>query len=169
MKPEQENFDQLCRLLALKRYEQPPPRYFNDFSSRVIARVRAGEAGGREATLDGGDVGSWLMRLWSLIEAKPMLPGAIGVAICALLVFGAVYTETTTSAPGPVFTDMQPTPPAHDPVFALSQNQGEPRLVPVAFSNTNQVIGLSGSLFDQVRIAPQPALNSNPLIPFGPN
>src|SRR6266576_2160020 len=145
MKPEQENFDRLCRLLKLKRYEQPPPRYFNDFSGRVIARVRAGEAGGREAALDGG---SWLARLWSLIEAKPMLPGAVGVAICALLVFGAVYTDTAPSAAGPVFTDMQPTPPAHDPVFALNQNQGEPRAVPVAFTNTNPVIRLGGgSLF----------------------
>src|SRR5436190_21032062 len=102
MKPEQENFDQLCRLLKLKRHEQPPPRYFNDFSSRVIARI---SAGGREAALDDG---SWLVRLWSLIEARPMLPGAIGVAICAVLVFGAVYTDIAPSAPGPVFTDMQP-------------------------------------------------------------
>src|SRR5436190_24186367 len=124
MKPEQENFDQLCRLLKLKRYEQPPPRYFNDFSSRVIARV---SAGGREAALD---VGSWLVRLWSLIEAKPMLPGAVGVAICALLVFGAVYTDTAPSAPGAVFTDLQPAPQAHDPI--LARNQGEPRPVPAA-------------------------------------
>jgi len=158
MKPEQENFDQLCRLLKLKRYEQPAPRYFNDFSSRVIARVRAGEAGGREAALDGG---SWLVRLWSLIEAKPMLPGAVGVAICALLVFGAVYTDTAPSAPGPVFTEMQPTPPAHDPVFALNQNQGEPRPVPVAFTSTNPVIQLGGSLFDQIRLS-SPARVSRP-------
>src|SRR6185436_14887275 len=98
MNPEKENFEPLCRLLKLKRHEQPPPRYFNDFSSQVVARIRAGEAGHRETVLDNG---SWLMKLWSLIEAKPMLPGAVGVAFCALLVFGAIYTETSTSAPGP--------------------------------------------------------------------
>lgn len=165
MNPEQENFDSLCRLLKLKRHEQPPPRYFNDFSSRVIARIRAGEAGGREVALDGG---FWLVRLWSLIEAKPMLPGAVGLAICALLVLGAVYTDTAPSAPGPAYTDMQFTPPAHDPVIALNQNPGEPRAVPVAFPSTNPVIRLGGSLFDH-RVTPVPALDNNPLIPFGPN
>ena len=40
MNAEPENFDQLCRLLKLKRHESPPPRYFNDFSSQVIARIR---------------------------------------------------------------------------------------------------------------------------------
>ena len=163
MKPEQENFDQLCRLLKLKRYEQPPPRYFNDFSSRVIARVRAGEAGGREAALDGG---SWLVRLWSLIEAKPMLPGAIGVAICAVLVFGAVLTEPAPNLPGSEFIQAQPAAPAHDPIFALSQSQGEPRSLPAAFTSTNPVIRLGGGLlFDQVPLPP-PELVSRP---FGNN
>ena len=163
MKPEQQNFEPLCRLLKLKRHEQPPPRYFNDFSSRVITRIRAGEAGGREAVLEGG---SWLARLWSLIEAKPMLPGAIGVAICAALVFGAVYTDTAPSAPGPVFTDMQPTPPAQDAVFALNQNQGEPRSVSAAFTSTNPVIRLrGGSLFDQIPLPPTTMINQ----PLGNN
>ena len=152
MKPEQENFDPLCRLLKLKRHEQPPPRYFNDFSSRVITRIRAGEAGGREAAMDGG---SWLVRLWSLVEAKPMLPGAVGVAICAVLVFGVVYTETAPSAPGPEFIQAQPAPLAHDPIFALNQSQGEPRPVPAAFASTNPVIRLGGgSLFDQIPLPP---------------
>jgi len=97
-----------------------------------------------------------------------MLPGAAGVAICALLVFGAVYTETTT-VPGLEVTDMQPTPPppSRDPAFAL--NQSDPSAMPVAFTNASQVIGLSGSLFDQARITPRPVYGSSPLIPFAPN
>jgi hypothetical protein len=159
MKPEQENFEPLTRLLKLKRYEQPPPRYFNDFSSRVIGRIRVGEADGREGALDSG---SWLARLWSLIEAKPMLPGAIGVAICTVLVFGVVVTETTTSAPGTEFIQAQPASSAHDSIFAWNQNQGESRTVPVAFTNTNPVIRVGGgSLFDQIPLPP-PELVSRP-------
>jgi hypothetical protein len=44
METSPENFDSLQKLLKLKRYEHPHPRYFNDFSSQVIGRIQAGEA-----------------------------------------------------------------------------------------------------------------------------
>src|SRR6187399_673677 len=103
MNPEQQNFDHLRRLLKLKRYEHPHPRYFNDFSSRVISRIRAGDEGG-EAALGHP---SWLLKFWSLFEAKPMLPGAIGVALCALLVFVAVGTGKPDDPSGSIVTATQ--------------------------------------------------------------
>jgi hypothetical protein len=158
MNPEQENFDQLRRLLKLKRHEQPSPRYFNDFSSQVIARIRAGEAGGRQTALDNA---SWLSLFWSLFEARPMLPGAIGVALCALLVFVAVYTDSPS---GSIVTGTQPASSAPAPIFALSQDPVEGRAM--AFASTNPVIQLGGSLFDQIRLSSPPTLVSRP---FGNN
>jgi len=154
MNPEQENFDHLRRLLKLKRYEHPHPRYFNDFSSRVISRIRAGEEGG-EAALGHP---SWLLKFWSLFEAKPMLPGAIGVALCALLVFVAVGTGKTDGPSGSIVTPTQPAPVAPASIFTVSQDQ---------VTSTNPVIQLgSGSLFDQIRLPQSPELVNRP---FGNN
>ncbi len=46
MNENNKNFDELKRLLKLKRHEIPPPGYFNNFSGEVISRIRAGETGG---------------------------------------------------------------------------------------------------------------------------
>ena len=96
MNQDTENFEQLRRLLKLKRYEQPPPRYFNDFSSQVIARIKLGERGEEAALFDRlfGDA-PWLQRIWAAFEAKPILAGALGVAVCGLLLAGMLYSEKT--------------------------------------------------------------------------
>ena len=45
MNSENDNFDQIQRMLKLKRYEQPPPRYFNDFSSQDHRPDSSGRVG----------------------------------------------------------------------------------------------------------------------------
>ena len=87
MNPENENFEQLRRLLALKRHEQPPPGYFHNFSGQVIARIKAGERG--DKSFDS----SWLQRFWSVLEAKPAFAGAFGAAVCAVLISGIFNSE----------------------------------------------------------------------------
>ena len=83
MNQDTENFEQLRRLLALKRYEQPPPRYFNDFSSQVILRIKAGERGEEGAFLERLLwEAPWLRQIWAAFEAKPILAGVCGVAVC---------------------------------------------------------------------------------------
>lgn len=127
MHPEQENIPPLRRLLALKRHEQPPPGYFNRFSGEVIARIRAGERAAdslwERLSLDG----SWVQRLWTALETKPLLASAFGVTVCGLITTGFLFSDRSSnlrSAPLTVFsaTDNQPTGlqlavPATSPLF----------------------------------------------------
>jgi len=100
MSHDPENFEQLRRLLALKRHEQPPPGYFNDFSSQVIARIKLGERGERGLTLEHLLwEAPWLQRIWAAFEAKPALAGVFGVAVCGLLITGVIYSDRTDVPP----------------------------------------------------------------------
>jgi hypothetical protein len=94
MNAESDNFRELRRLLALKRYEQPPPGYFNNFSRQVMARIEAGERGSGPAWSEGWvSSSSWLARLWNSFGAKPILAGAFGVAVCSVLISGVAYSD----------------------------------------------------------------------------
>ena len=93
MESQPENFENLRRLLALKRHEQPPPGYFEDFSRGVFLRLQEGESsraiGWDSVTWEA----PWLHRLWEALSGKPMLTGAFGVAACALVLGGVLYAE----------------------------------------------------------------------------
>ncbi len=94
MDPETENFDQLRRLLLVLRHESPPPRYFNDFSGQVIARIRAGAAGARAGSLGEQMAQSaWVKRLWQMIEHRPAVSGLLTAAVCGLLVIGVFASD----------------------------------------------------------------------------
>ena len=112
-----ENFERLRRLLALKRHEQPPPRYFIDFSSQVIARIKRGER------TEGAPVierlfweAPWLQRIWGAFETKPILAGIFGVAVCGLLMTGVIYSDRTDSLP----VDLAPVADADSTPLALA-------------------------------------------------
>ena len=96
-----QNFDKLRRLIALKRYEQPPPGYFHHFSAEVIARIKAGELGADRASLGSlfWDF-SWLERLWGAVETKPIFAASFGLAACAVLLASAVVSERTELSSG---------------------------------------------------------------------
>src|SRR4051812_48433992 len=80
MNADQNDFEQLRKLLALKRYEIPPPRYFNEFSGRVIARLTEPR---REPM-------TWLQRLGFDFDLQPALMCGVGVLVCGLLSFGII-------------------------------------------------------------------------------
>lgn len=76
-----DNFDSLQKALRVKRYEQPPPRYFNEFSGRVISRIEAGD--GRA---------SWWERFG--FDLRPAFAAGVGIVACVLVVYGVATTET---------------------------------------------------------------------------
>src|SRR6185503_19939948 len=118
MKSDSENeFEDLRRLLALKRHEQPPPRYFNEFSGRVIARIEAGERGEQDVT--------WWQRFWAFLEATPAFSGAFGAGICAVLITGMLATGETGPVAGtdPGTVSFNPTL-AQRPQGALPSHMG---------------------------------------------
>jgi hypothetical protein len=98
MNEHQPNFESLRRLLALKRHETPPPGYFNNFSSQVMARIRAGEtevADGWLARLFASM--PWLLGVLQAAETRPIFAGGFATALCALLLFGAVIAQRPDS------------------------------------------------------------------------
>ncbi len=87
----EEDFEQLRKLLALKRHEAPPPGYFNDFSTKVCARIEAAE-GARP-------VSGW-HRLLATFDAKPILACTYGLAVGGLTLF-AVYFASNLGSDSP--------------------------------------------------------------------
>ena len=76
-----EDFEKLRKLLKLKRYEQPPPGYFNNFSNLVISRIE------REGNAQGASV-PWFGSIFRVLESSPVFSGLFGAAVCALVIYG---------------------------------------------------------------------------------
>jgi hypothetical protein len=93
MNTEPENPDRLLKLLALKRHEQPPPGYFEHLPREVMARLRAGSFAGSSRAEEMMEELSWLRRVWAMLEGKPVLTGAFGAGVCALLLSGLLYLQ----------------------------------------------------------------------------
>ena len=100
MNPDPETFEALRRLLVLKRYEQPPPGYFDRFPRQVIARIRERES---EASIGNFEPAvPWLQRLWNALEARAVLPTAFGAAVCSVLVLGLMRSSVTQASAIPI-------------------------------------------------------------------
>ena len=104
MNPEQENFEQLRRLLALKRHETPPIGYFNDFSRQVVAKIQVQEQ--KDQHFGSGRLNReapWIVRIWQLLEAKPLLAGGFGML--AISAIGRERVERDEHSVGGHFED----------------------------------------------------------------
>ena len=146
-----QDFEKLQHLLKLKRYEQPPPRYFNDFSTKVIAHIRADTSARRLDTAD--DLISrtpWLRRLWRKLELQPAVTGTIATVACGLMVVGAFLADETN--PQNTFS---PVPEQNGPgnfpsASALANNLGAAAALPEAFSTNVSPFAEGLNLFEQM-------------------
>jgi len=153
MSPEQSNFKDLRRLLALKRHEQPPPGYFHDFSHQVIARIQASETAAALGPIERllGRL-PWLRGVWDGFEAKPLVAGAFGVAVCSLLVVGLVSSERSDASPRSFAVE----PSSPETVFATvpRQNVGslfERAVVDHNFTSEVYTAQNRSSIFDEIQ------------------
>jgi hypothetical protein len=127
MNPDQENYEALRKLMALKRHEQPPPEYLNQLSDSIITRIERGE--GR-------------LNLWDRLSAnfalRPSLAYAFGLTVCGALGLSTLYmvkqevTQTVGSLPGAIVRD-----PAPAGAFASQVNPAVPLHVANWLRNTN--------------------------------
>jgi hypothetical protein len=81
MNADHDKQDELQRMLALKRHEAPPPRFFKGFSHQVIDRLHSPEPAVPP---------SFWQRLRADLESKPVLVCGSGVIVCGLLVVGLI-------------------------------------------------------------------------------
>jgi hypothetical protein len=155
MNPDSQNFEQLRRLLALKRHEQPPPGYYHNLSSEIIARIKAGDMGEPEPLIERlfRDA-PWLGRVWSMLEAKPAFAGAFGAVVCALMISGILYSEGAES-PSVIPDLAMEMVPGYGSSATLAMNDSS--LQPVSStSSTNPVAPSTGSLFEQMHFPSAP-------------
>jgi hypothetical protein len=75
-----EDFQDLRRLLALKRHEKPPPGYFNYLPDKVQMRI--------ERQDDLSEYSTWWQWLVQKLDAQPVLAGAYAFAISGLMLLG---------------------------------------------------------------------------------
>jgi hypothetical protein len=78
----QEDFEQLRKLLKLKRYEQPPPGYFSRFSDSVLNRLER-EENSREVAGFG-----WFGALRRVLSENPISAGIFAVCGIMMVVVG---------------------------------------------------------------------------------
>lgn len=88
MNAQSDNFERMRQLLALKRYEQPPPGYFDNLSARIINRI--------EST-NSAQPSLW-ERLGFAFGSRPAFVCAMGVVACGLLIIGVLSTLQGTTA-----------------------------------------------------------------------
>jgi hypothetical protein len=80
MNQNHQEFEDLRKLMALKRHEQPPPEYLTRLHDNIIARIEEGE----------GEAGFW-ERFTSSFSLRPGMVYAFGLTMCSAVGLSSLY------------------------------------------------------------------------------
>ncbi len=119
MDTESNQMESVRRLIALKRYEQPPPGYFHLLPSRIITRIENGE----------GEASFWESWLDNF-SVRPVWACAFGLSLCAAVTAAVVYpaksdapiASSQPASPGELWADAAPA--ADEAAVANGTSQG---------------------------------------------
>ena len=165
MNENESNFEPLRRLLALKQHEMPPPGYFDGFSRRVIARIRAGEAETSASLSERlSDQVPWLLRFLRVFEGKPVFAGAYASALCLLLIAGVILAERPEPTSEASFEPMPQTASLLAPTTLAALPQQSVNQMLIADSSTNPVFNFQSTTYSpgQIPFGAQPVSYSLP-------
>ena len=141
MNENENDFEALRRLLALKRHETPPPGYFENFPGAVMARLRAGQSGAQDGVAERlADRLPWLYRMIQAWEDKPAFSTTFASALCLLLLGGIVFAERPEVTLQPLMQSAQDASPLNIASAAPTVLSPEPAEWPAGFiPGTNPV------------------------------
>ena len=123
MNEEGQDFERLRRALALKRYEIPPPRYFNELPGRITARL---DIAAKEAP------DSFWERMRRVVSERPAFATGAGIAAgCAVLAAVAMLSTLDNRPAGSAGIQ-----PAASPANAVATVPAQP-VDSLVNSNTN--------------------------------
>jgi hypothetical protein len=81
MKQDRQETEKIIRIIALKRFEQPPPGYFHLLPDRIVSRIEQGD--GKSDFWD---------NLAAIFSIRPALVYAFGLSICGAVTAGILYS-----------------------------------------------------------------------------
>ena len=139
MKPEHSTQDELQRVLALKRHEQPPRKFFKGFAEKVMDRLQNPEP---------PPAPTLLQRLGLDLDTKPVVICLSGLAVCGLLAYGLIKSRGLEAPPPDNPTDPLGPRPIHGGAAGLDS----PGLMPAPPVNQEA----SGGGGEPIIVAPEP-------------
>jgi len=84
MNPTPDDFEDLRRLLALKRHEKPPPGYFNYLPDQIRLKIERNDL---------SEHSTWWEWMMAKFDARPVLAGAYALAISGLMLLGFTLSQ----------------------------------------------------------------------------